>query len=134
MFNRDNIQDFRKTIEAKLAEIPGLSCKLGTIRFDSEMGKCQLSFASVSNENSNVQQVNWNKTCRLYGLSPEDYNKFFYHGGTMYRTVEIAPRRSKFPIICVRMSDDQRIKFTALSIQFGLKNNPYTPNVPKEEE
>ena len=107
-------QDFKKAMEA-LEKQYGFIIDLGNITYStysatSFYGKLEVHEGD-SRDDLNEQE--FKKYCKSYGLDPEDYDRRFTYGGKDYIIIGIRPSKRKYPISCQQVQDGNTYAFTA---------------------
>lgn len=115
---RSEIDDALKGIE----QAYGIDINIGSIRFDgiSFRGKLEAHVSNTEDGNS-FEKVEFDKYCRMYGLTENDYEadvkltgspKF----GTTGKIVGFKPRSTKYPVL-VRTNKGHLVKWTTSILQ-----------------
>lgn len=60
------------------------------------------------------------KMATHYGFVEDDLNKVFTSNGSKYSISGLNPRRSKYPVSAIRLSDGGKYKFTAMYVKLAL--------------
>ena len=119
MINRQTLtnfrQDFEKAMEA-LEKQYGFIIDLGSITYSatSFYGKLEVHEGD-SRDDLNEQE--FKKYCKSYGLDPEDYDRRFTYGGKDYIIIGIRPSKRKYPISCQQVQDGTTYNFTADTVR-----------------
>ena len=108
-------QDFEKAMEA-LEKQYGFIIDLGSITYSatSFYGKLEVHEGD-SRDDLNEQE--FKKYCKSYGLDPEDYDRRFTYGGKDYIIIGIRPSKRKYPISCQQVQDGTTYNFTADTVR-----------------
>ena len=108
-------QDFKKAMEA-LEKQYGFIIDLGNITYSatSFYGKLEVREGD-SRDDLNEQE--FKKYCKSYGLDPEDYDRRFTYDGKDYIIIGIRPSKRKYPISCQQVQDGTTYNFTADTVR-----------------
>ena len=104
---REEFNEWKRQLEEKF----GVVIEIGSITYDFDSLKCQLT-AKEGGSKEEVQENDFNKYCRQFGLAPEDLHRRFRYRNEMYEIIGIRPNKRKYPILCQKISDGSTILFT----------------------
>lgn len=113
---RKDFQDAIKTLEQKY----GLVIELGRINFTATSFEAKFD-AKEGDSKEDINEKEFKQYCKMYGLSPEDYDRRFTYKGEDYIIVGIRPSKRKYPIACTRVSDGVTYSFTVGAIKDAIK-------------
>lgn len=94
----------------------GIQFQLGSITYSSNQFGVRLTGTSGATK-EDADQVNWEKYCWTYGLTPEDFHKVVIFKGNHYRLVGFKPRSTRYPIIIERVGTSNRYKLSELTVK-----------------
>ncbi|MBI4382369.1 MAG: hypothetical protein HY574_14420 [candidate division NC10 bacterium] len=104
-------KEVRRLLEP-FAERYGLKVGRQGGNYDATMLKLTLELrVAETADGRSGEQVEFEKYCFIAGLKPEDFGLEFAYSGTDYRVVVIAPKRSRNPVIAIRIKDGKRFVF-----------------------
>jgi len=112
-FDRDILKLLRTDIDKALLEVGnkyGINLKMGNISFTEEefSGKVK---AAVANKKEQNEEEKFKNTCRLVGLTAEDFGMVFVLNGKTYVVCAIDLNKRKYPLIAMCKNDSKRYKF-----------------------
>ena len=58
----------------------------------------------------------------IFGLNPNMLDQTFVHGGDTFKITGLSPRKHKFPVLAVKLSNGKGYKFPAHTIKLLLAN------------
>jgi hypothetical protein len=96
-FNKGNIADLRREIEAALSDALskfGLKAKLGSLKCESTQFTGAITVSTPDNAGKQFAE-----NAILWGLKPEWFGQSFEYEGEMYTITGINPRRRAYPVI-----------------------------------
>lgn len=111
-------KSFREKL-AELAQDHGLTVEKSRCKF----GECDISFTArflAAESKEDGRETEWNAYCRVYGFTPEDFGKKFYHGGKQFNICGLKVRGNKYKILG-RDIYGKVFKFTIFSVKQGLQ-------------
>lgn len=112
--NKSNIKDVRQKIQTILDEAGeelGLQIKMGNISYDALSLRSKLEVKVLNGANADdLEKREFEKSCVICGLKPEDYNKEIKYMGQSYLIVGIATRSRRYPIIVKSKNSDKQYK------------------------
>ncbi|MFA6619456.1 MAG: hypothetical protein WCT23_10380 [Candidatus Neomarinimicrobiota bacterium] len=94
----------------------GIQFQLGSITYSSNQFGCRLT-ATSGTTTEDVDKVNWNKNCRRFGFTPEEFGKTVKFNGSNYRLVGIKPRSHRYPIVVEHTGNHRRFKLTEYTVK-----------------
>lgn len=100
-FDRASVKELRGAIKDALASVEasyGITFEFNTIRFSDRDFSTRLQ-ARVGSDVKDHAKADWDATCGLFGLKPEDFGRTFTYAGNTYKVAGIKPRSKKYPII-----------------------------------
>lgn len=118
--NQSNLIAFRKDFQEALK---GLEEKYGVIiqsqkiTYESDRFHFKVEVKNGTSK-EDVNQIDFNKYCKLYGLQPEDYLRTFAVQGEQYQIVGINPAKRKKTIIIKKLSNGLEYICAAEQIPF----------------
>jgi len=111
-FDSKSINTFKDAIEEKFKEISkqyGLKISTGTIRYQTDNAKFTVEIVVADKEES-IERRNWDLSCFLYGLKPEQYKTRVMLDKGLYATaIKINNKSPKYPIEMVK-NDGKMVK------------------------
>ena len=91
---------FRRSFENAVENLKskyGVEIELGNIRYTSDSFTSKIKVLNKV-EGKSVTQVEFDKYCGLFGLTPSDYGRKFTSNGRVFTLTGIKPSRRKYPI------------------------------------
>lgn len=102
-----NYDDFRKDFKHAINSIEmmyDIKLGLGTIHYDNIGFHVKLEGKFIPKDGKPIEQVEFEKYCRKYGLSKEDFGKRVLINGQIGLVCGINPKAKKYPIL-VKIGD-----------------------------
>ena len=97
--DRNKVRELRTVLEAALKDIaPGLIVSVGNATFSVSDVTFKVKVVEAGNPEEALK-VEWAKSCRFFGLTPEDFGCTVLVGATPYTLVKINSRSPKNPFI-----------------------------------
>ena len=122
MIDKQTLENFRKdfaetvkTLEQKY----GFIIELGTIHYTATSLEAKMT-AKEGDSKDDINEKEFKKYCRMYGLDAEDYDRRFTFKGKDYIVVGVRPSKRKYPICCLEVSSGQTYGFTVAAVKQGL--------------
>lgn len=115
----DNFRnDFKKAMET-LEQQYGFVIELGRITYTptSFTGKLEVHEGESKDD---VNEQEFKKYCRMFGLDADDYDRRFTFQGKDYIVVGIRPSKHKYPICCQEVNSGTTYGFTAEGVKKAL--------------
>lgn len=115
----DNFRnDFKKAMET-LEQQYGFVIELGRITYTptSFTGKLEVHEGESKDD---VNEQEFKKYCRMFGLDADDYDRRFTFQGKDYIVVGIRPSKRKYPICCQEVNSGTTYGFTAEGVKKAL--------------
>lgn len=104
-----------------VADAHGLTVAYEGGRFDPNVGTYTPKFTFSL---AGAAQASWDRSCRLIGLLPEDFEQVVTVNGSQFKLTSINLRASKFPVEAVKVSDGKGYKFPERVIVSALGRTP----------
>lgn len=101
-FDRKNLRNIRADLEnavKDVAEKYGIALDFGGGRFSDYRYSLKLTCLIGSDGSTDHAKINWNRHCRMFGLTPEDFGRTFTDRGTKFTICGIKPKGKTYPII-----------------------------------
>lgn len=110
--------DFKKAMET-LEQQYGFVIELGRITYTatSFTGKLEVHEGESKDD---VNEQEFKKYCRMFGLEESDYDRRFTFQGKDYIVVGIRPSKRKYPICCQEVNSGTTYGFTAEGVKRAL--------------
>lgn len=110
--------DFKKAMET-LEQQYGFIIELGRITYTptSFTGKLEVHEGESKDD---VNEQEFKKYCRMFGLDESDYDRRFTFQGKDYIVVGIRPSKRKYPICCQEVNSGTTYGFTAEGVKRAL--------------
>lgn len=90
---------FRADIKAALEAVAAkydCDVDLGKIKYDENSINISIDFNAKGENGESGEQALFNRTCAMYGFSPEDYNKPFTMDEKVFRLTGFNPKARKY--------------------------------------
>ena len=116
---QDFREDFKQAMQA-LEQKYGLVIDLNTIHYTATEFNAKL-VAKEGESRDDVNEADFKRYCRQYGLEPTDYDRRFTFQGKDYIVVGVRPSKRKYPICCQSVEDGRTYGFTAEAVKRALK-------------
>lgn len=124
-FNKEVFGPLRKDLEAAIDVVSkkyGILIKTGHINYSTETCTVRLE-CSIIDETGRArtrEAETFTMWATLLGMKKEDLNREFQVGNHKYTLAGYAPRKSKFPFIAVRLSDNKRYGLAEKAVKRAL--------------
>ena len=122
MIDKQTLDNFRKdfTDVVKILEQKyGLIIELGNIRYSPASFEGKITCKEGASKDD-INEQEFKKYCRMYGLDPDDYDRRFTFQGKDYIVVGIRPSKRKYPICCQEVNSGTTYGFTAEGVKKAL--------------
>ncbi|MDD2505284.1 MAG: hypothetical protein PHF21_03300 [Bacilli bacterium] len=121
-FNKTNLAEVRKEIEAKLDELKdlGINISLGTISFDSDSFKARLSCDIINSDLNGINSTIYSKEFYKYFMIsqyPNAIDKEVKFGGLTYTFLGFKPNARTKKAIIGRNGTTYRVEFYSIESQ-----------------
>ena len=106
-FTHANLRGFNAEVREALdaiAQKHGLTLKAHTPRFDSTKATVRYSFET---QTESGMPHNFAMHASILGLSEDCFHAEFESNGSIFRIVDIVPRRRKYPVLAEKMKNDK---------------------------
>ena len=123
MIDKQTLQNFREDFKEAMKDLEqkyGSVIELNTIHYTATEFNAKL-VAKEGDSKDDVNEQDFKKYCRMYGLEPTDYDRRFTYDGEEYVVVGIRPSKRKYPICCTQLSSGKTYGFTADLVKRLLK-------------
>lgn len=122
MIDRPTLENFRNDFKKAMETLErqyGFVVELGRITYTptSFTGKLEVHEGESKDD---VNEQEFKKYCRLYGLDESDYDRRFAFKGKEYIVIGIVPSKRKYPICCQEVSSGATYSFTAEGVKKAL--------------
>lgn len=114
-FNKESVNQLAKEVHEALAAIAarhGLTYAGRGGSYTKTEFTPRGGFALQVVDGVPLEQMQFNDLCSLFRLKPEHYLRVFDFKGEAFKLVGFAPKRSRFPIRGMRVSDGKVLLFT----------------------
>ena len=111
-------EDFKKAME-DLEQKYGLVIELGSIRYSATSFEGKISCKEGESKDE-VNEQEFKRYCRMYGLDEDDYDRRFTFQGKQYIITGIRPSKRKYPICCQEVTTGQTYGFTVSGVKQAL--------------
>jgi hypothetical protein len=120
-----NIEMVREDIVRALAEVQrkhSVVFNVGAITYSDTEFRCSLKAKKADETGSTYEadKAEWNRYCTSFGLPKNLIGMSFLHSGIKHVITGIRPKARKYPVACIRMSDNKPFCFPAQSVLLGL--------------
>ena len=122
-FTRQNLMIIRSEFGEAIAEFEakhGISMKLGNISFNNSTFSTKLECAIINGDAGSVDEANFKKEARFFGLEADDFGKKFISNGKTYEITGIKRSRHKYPISAKLLGTNRGYKFTRSTVVNNL--------------
>jgi hypothetical protein len=125
----DTVKIIQANVLLALEEIEqnyGISFSSKGARFSpsSCVFKIEASIVDDSGVAKNIEREDFSIYASMYGLNPQDLDKVFAINGDPYQIAGISPRKPKYPVIAVKLSNGKKYKFSAMTVKNLLATKP----------
>ena len=122
MIDRQTLENFREDFKKVMEDLEskyGFVIELGRITYTptSFTGKLEVHEGESKDD---VNEQDFKKYCRMYGLDESDYDRRFTFQGKDYIVVGIRPSKRKYPICCQEVNSGTTYGFTAEGVKRAL--------------
>lgn len=122
MIDRQTLENFRNDFKKAMETLEqqyGFVIELGRITYTptSFTGRLEVHEGESKDD---VNEQEFKKHCRMYGLDPDDYDRRFTFQGKDYIVVGIRPSKRKYPICCQEVQNGTTYGFTAECVKRAL--------------
>lgn len=122
MIDKQTLENFRNDFEKAMETLEqqyGFVIELGRITYTptSFTGRLEVHEGESKDD---VNEQEFKKHCRMYGLEESDYDRRFTFQGDDYIVVGIRPSKRKYPICCQQVQNGTTYGFTAECVKRAL--------------
>lgn len=123
MFTKNDLRIYRLEIEQALQSVAqkhNVEIKAGSISYSDNSFTCKLEVKQKEVDGQPFEQVEFEKCCILYGLTPEDYLRKFTSNGKTFEIYGFNHKAHKMPILARCLTDGKEYKFPTSTIKLKI--------------
>lgn len=124
---REIVKQLRKDIDTALSAVGaryGMEIHAGSASFDSLTVDFKLSAKLAKSEGFDPDKEQWDKNCKFYNLSEDDYGKTFTINGTTYQICGLNTQARSYPVLIRNTLTGDVSKSTVDSVRMHLSSAP----------
>lgn len=114
MFTKNDLIIYRMEIEQALqgiAQKHNVDIKAGAISYSDNNFTCKIEVKQKEVNGQPFEQVEFERNCILYGLTPEDYLRKFTSNNKVFEIYGFNHKAHKMPILARCLTDGKNYKF-----------------------
>lgn len=121
------IGDIKEALEA-VEKKHNVSIKLGTLRYSSTSFNVKIE-GLINTEDKSGEKAEFDRLCRAFGLTSEDYKKTFSYKGKTFELIGFNIKARKYPYVAKEVGTENTTRFTDTVISLIKGGNEDVLNI-----